>query len=227
MSKRRRRQKQTPERRRRRLGRQAPGPGNVSMDELLKRFGTTDSLSGSTSDAGQEDLIGDAAGIVRQRQYAEIWKRRHASEHASDEEADLAMEGMQDMDLNEETSDEDERIAHAMEEHPEYHAFFDDPDLLNKDGCTKDGVNPFVHVSMHAIVEGQLAGGEPPQVADYLRRLQAAGLSRHDAVHEIARAVSEMIYHMLREETLYDEARYLARLEKLVGQVEKEAKPQR
>ena len=49
------------------------------------------------------------------------------------------------------------------------------------------------HVTLHVIVENQLALGDPPQARAALARLRAAGLGRHEAVHAIA---SVLVRHL-------------------------------
>jgi hypothetical protein len=185
-----------------------PDPSRL-QDDLIKRFGETDLLG----EGGEgQDLLANPAGHVRQEVLHDLWKRR----------GEMTQEGAVDADSEaEKQAAEDGRLVASMEEHPEYHEFFEDPSRLDANGCTKDGVNPFAHISMHAIVEGQLTAGTPPEVREYLKRFQTAGLSRHEAVHRVALVVSEMIFDTLKNERPYDEARYLEGLRKQLKHVEK------
>lgn len=112
-------------------------------------------------------------------------------------------------------SGEAARLAEAMQEHPEYRVAWESADELGEQEYTIDGVNPFVHVSMHVAVERQLADGDPPETAATLARLTAAGLDRHAAVHRIADALVEQINHMQREHRNFDRAAYLRALKEL------------
>ncbi|RKY81582.1 hypothetical protein DRQ11_15260, partial [candidate division KSB1 bacterium] len=50
--------------------------------------------------------------------------------------------------------------------------------------------NPFLHVTLHAVVENQIKQNDPPGVRIVLNQLTAKGHSQHEAVHEIARVLS-------------------------------------
>ncbi|MDQ6968553.1 MAG: DUF1841 family protein, partial [Mariprofundaceae bacterium] len=42
------------------------------------------------------------------------------------------------------------RIARVIKMHPEYHSFFDDmEDFLDRDFEMNDGMNPYLHLSLH------------------------------------------------------------------------------
>ena len=58
--------------------------------------------------------------------------------------------------------------------------------------------NVRVHASFHAVIENQLASGDPPQAADTLKRLRGEGLDRHEAIHAIGSVLSEVMYHAMK-----------------------------
>ena len=107
------------------------------------------------------------------------------------------------------------RLAQVMEQHPEYRVAWESPEAISDRDYTIQGVNPFVHVTMHAVVENQIAEGEPPETAATLERLTAAGLPRHEAVHRIANAIVEQIWNMQRENRGFDRPAYIRALRKL------------
>jgi len=53
--------------------------------------------------------------------------------------------------------------------------------------------NARLHSAIHVVVENQLALGEPTAVGQTLGRLQREGLTRHDAIHAIGGAISELL----------------------------------
>jgi hypothetical protein len=53
--------------------------------------------------------------------------------------------------------------------------------------------NDRLHAAIHVVVENQIALADPPEVGETLQRLQREGLSRHDAVHAIGAAVTELL----------------------------------
>lgn len=51
------------------------------------------------------------------------------------------------------------------------------------------GGNPSVHAHLHAIVENQIAVGEPTATGTAVARLMEAGLHRHVALHAVMRVL--------------------------------------
>lgn len=78
--------------------------------------------------------------------------------------------------------------------------------------------NARLHAAIHVVVENQLAQGEPGAVGDTLRRLQREGLTRHDAIHAIGAAVTELLLELSSAPGADAKAtttRYIERLSKL------------
>jgi hypothetical protein len=46
--------------------------------------------------------------------------------------------------------------------------------------------------------------------------LMRQGLSRHEAIHQVGRVLSEEIFHLLKDERPFDEAGYIRKLRQLV-----------
>jgi hypothetical protein len=113
-------------------------------------------------------------------------------------------------------SDEDRRTAAAMAEHPEYTPLWERLDQLSDAEITAGGSNPILHVTMHAAIESQIAGGEPPEVAQTVWALERRGLSHHEAVHRVASVLAGEIWHVMQERRPFDPARYATRLTDLV-----------
>ena len=113
-------------------------------------------------------------------------------------------------------TDEDRRTAAAMVEHPEHAHLWDRLDRLSDAEITKDGTNPILHITMHAAVESQIVGGEPPETGQIVTALERRGLSHHEAVHRVASVLTDEIWHMMNERRPFDRARYTAALAKLL-----------
>jgi hypothetical protein len=75
--------------------------------------------------------------------------------------------------------------------------------------------NPKLHALFHAIVENQLAAGDPPEVAQTLERLLAGGASRHGAIHALASVVAEEVFAVMKEQRVYDRKATSAALARL------------
>jgi len=120
-----------------------------------------------------------------------------------------------------ELTDEDARLAEILRQHSEYQDVWEDAGSLGAQEVLRDGVNPFVHIYIHTVVENQLAENDPPQTAETLEALLQAGTSRHDAIHAIGRAVSDEIFGILKEKRPFDEEAYLEALQDLVREAQR------
>lgn len=113
-------------------------------------------------------------------------------------------------DAGDELTDEDEEMARAMEQHPEYRWVFeqgaDGPDEV-------DGVNPWLHVSLHSIVARQRK--LLPEVEAALTRLQQRGLTEHEAQHRVAELMTHQIWSLLHDNQPFNEQEYRAQLRAL------------
>lgn len=93
---------------------------------------------------------------------------------------------------------------------------------LVEDYHVRSGVelpNRFLHSAIHAVVENQLASGEPQEVGRALARLLAGGLDRHEAVHAIGSVVAEQVFKILKEPEVSDQNKaYCAALERLTAE---------
>jgi len=92
------------------------------------------------------------------------------------------------------------RIARVIGLHPEYHHFFNDlEDFLDRDFEVDNGMNPYLHLSLHLALEEQVAIRQPPEVAASLEFLmQRKGMDRHDALHAILEVLAETVYFAQR-----------------------------
>jgi len=110
----------------------------------------------------------------------------------------------------EELSGEDAETARALQQHPEYHAYFalgaEAPDEL-------DGMNPWLHVMMHATVERQRH--LLPDVEAAITRLQRRGLTEHEAQHRVAEILTHQIWFILHERQPFNEEEYLQQIRAL------------
>ena len=96
--------------------------------------------------------------------------------------------------------DEDERRA-AVRRHHRGRVLRIHPKEMNVD----------IHASLHAIVENQIALGDPEVTARTVDRLVAAGLRRHVAIHMIG----EVLLRTMTSGVPYDAERYGAALDAL------------
>ena len=76
--------------------------------------------------------------------------------------------------------------------------------------------NLTAHAVFHSIVENQIAEGLEP-VLRAMVRLTDDGLSRHDAVHDIAFVAAEHVHDLLKskDDAMTSQSRYIAAVERL------------
>jgi len=110
------------------------------------------------------------------------------------------------------------RIARVIEMHPEHHHFFDDmASFLDRDFHVDDGMNPYLHLSLHLALEEQVATKQPPEVPQALEHLmRVKGIDRHAALHHILEILAETVYFSQRQGNDPDVMLYLTRVQELI-----------
>jgi len=110
------------------------------------------------------------------------------------------------------------RIARVIALHPEYHHFFLDlEDFLDRDFEVDDGMNPYLHMSLHLALEEQIAIHQPPEVGAALESMmQHKGMDRHDALHAILEVLAETVFYAQRRGGEPDVLAYTAGLKELM-----------
>jgi hypothetical protein len=118
---------------------------------------------------------------------------------------------------------EDAVTVEVLKQHPEYFDLWEQAELLPPDEeVLRDGVNPFLHVTIHATVENQIANGDPPQTAETLEAMIQAGYDRHEAIHAIGSLIAEQIFEIMAHDQPFDLESYVEALRELA-----QAKPSR
>ncbi len=110
---------------------------------------------------------------------------------------------------------EEQRFADAMQAHPEYHNAWEFSDVVGPAPYEVEGVNPYLHITAHVMIESQLEADDPPEVAQALQRLRRNGIDRHQAAHQIAAELFEVMFPALKEGKAFDIQRYRKRLRRL------------
>lgn len=122
--------------------------------------------------------------------------------------------------MPDETPGLSERAAReiALKYHPEWRRAMRKgglpPPLVGDNG---EFINAELHLTIHTIVERQLASDAPHGVVAIARQLEQLGLSQHDIRHEIGRAAASQLWYLLQEGSVFDEPRYLAELQAIVA----------
>lgn len=103
--------------------------------------------------------------------------------------------------------------------HPEYHPLLaDEEQALGHDYNPEQGqTNPFLHMGMHIAIREQLSTHRPVGInAAYEALLKRLG-DVHEAEHRMMECLGEAMWLAQRNNTLPDEAAYLACLQALPG----------
>ena len=106
--------------------------------------------------------------------------------------------------------------ADLISQHPEYHAFVEQPErFVERDFSPEGGkTNPFLHLALHLAVAEQLAIDQPPGIRAQFERLRVARDDEHAALHAILECLGEVVWHAQRHGTSPDAALYLACVER-------------
>lgn len=110
---------------------------------------------------------------------------------------------------------EERRFADAMQAHPEYHNTWEFSDVVGSAPYPSEGVNPFLHIAAHAMIEAQLEADDPPEAAQALARLRSNGVDHHQAIHQIAAVMFEVMFPVLKVGKVFDIQQYKKRLRRL------------
>ena len=112
---------------------------------------------------------------------------------------------------------EEALFAEIMLLHREHHPLFDLGErAMEIDFSARRETNPFLHTSLHAVVEQQLLSRQPPEIEEALLALQSRGESRHDAIHQIGAILAQTLYDAVTQNRPIDEAGYISKLKELI-----------
>ncbi len=111
---------------------------------------------------------------------------------------------------------DDARLAQALRDHPEYYSVWEHLTEFGQEKVERDGVNPLLHAMMHTVVENQAALNEPPEVRAVLEYKTARRTPRHQVVHEIANAFTELLWVVLHDRQPFDNNAYRRKLAKML-----------
>ena len=131
-------------------------------------------------------------------------------------------------------SPEDRKIAEIMLAHEEFHNQFEIADLLSEHEYDPEReVNPFLHVTLHAITETQLENRDPIEVFQFYNAMRKKKASHHEAMHLIGVVFTPLMFDTIRGKKPFDLEEYRSRLkkfkalnpEKIFASIAKEEEP--
>lgn len=118
---------------------------------------------------------------------------------------------------NKKLEGEEAVFGRIMQEHPEFHATFNlgEP-AFGIDFASRNEVNPFLHISLHAVVEQQIADRNPAEVEQAYQAILEWGDSRHESIHRISGILAEVLFEAIQKKSPIDDAGYLRRVRELI-----------
>jgi hypothetical protein len=112
--------------------------------------------------------------------------------------------------------DEQQRLAKIMAEHEDdLNLHFENAHLVydpEQDSDTE--YDPFLHITVHAIVEAQLEVGDPIEVVQFFNAMRQKKYHRHDAIHLVGQILSYFIFEMTENQKPFDLETYRRLLDK-------------
>ncbi len=110
-----------------------------------------------------------------------------------------------------------EMMADAMRAHPEFDPFWPQGEpMFHPQEIDGYVVNPLVHTSLHVIIEKQLMDQDPPEAMLALNILLEKGISRHEAIHQLAGIWGNIYFRSVRRGELLEESSYFEELKAII-----------
>jgi len=112
--------------------------------------------------------------------------------------------------------DEERHMAEAMLLHEdEFLNVFEFADVLHEREFYPDtDVNPFLHITIHAVIENQLAAKDPIEVFQFYNSMRNKKCSHHDTIHLIGAILVPLIFDTMKNQAPFDNDRYVSMLKK-------------
>ena len=102
--------------------------------------------------------------------------------------------------------DEQQRLVKIMVDHEgELLKQFEHADLTHDPGLNPElGYDPFLHISIHLVVETQLDQNDPLEVVEFFNAMRRQKYSRHDAVHLIGQILGYFVFEVMENQKPFD-----------------------
>jgi len=112
----------------------------------------------------------------------------------------------------------EKKIVTLIQEHPEYHAFFANPNQ-SRDAvfsAEQDEVNPFLHLGLHLSLQEQVTTNRPKGITAIYRDLVQNFGDTHHAEHHMMEILANSLWQEMNEKSFFDEKNYIKQLKKLL-----------
>jgi tetratricopeptide (TPR) repeat protein len=170
---------------------------------------------------GMEDSLLETLRGVNRKHFHDIWKRAQSGE----------LQGL---------TDEEQHLGRIMLDHSdEYFNQFEFADALaNHEYNPETGVNPFLHVTLHAVAERQVQDRSPIEAFQFYNAMLRNKCSRHEAIHLLNIILVKFIFQTLKEKVPFPldsyrkmlkeyKSRRPEKIERLVEDIQFDERPER
>jgi hypothetical protein len=102
-----------------------------------------------------------------------------------------------------------------VEHEDELYKQFEHADLTYDPKANPDtGYDPFLHITIHSIVEAQLADNDPLEVVQFFNAMRRKKYSRHDSIHLVGQILTCLVFELLEHDKPFDWETYRKLLNK-------------
>ncbi len=114
----------------------------------------------------------------------------------------------------------DRQLADIMLEHKDiYYEHFENPREESLEECSaEDGIDPYMHVIIHTVIEFQLKSGDIAQIDQFYESMRQQKILRHEVIHLIGCFLSDLLYEVIVEDQPFDQQRYETLLARYTSQ---------
>lgn len=168
-------------------------PEKVVFDDPQERWSiafSEDDEDVEGLDPGEDDDVHKVLWEMNRQHMHSIWEKAKAG-HLED------------------LSEEESLLARIMLEHEE--EFFNDfefSDVLDAKYDPEEGVNPFLHICIHSVVENQLSGHDPMEAFQFYNAMRNRKCSHHEAIHLIGAILAPLMFSTLKDALPFDTETY-------------------
>lgn len=107
-------------------------------------------------------------------------------------------------------------VAEVIAQHPEYHAFLDEAEQLQRDFAPEQGeTNPWLHMAMHITLGEQLGADRPAGIRSVYQQIVTRFDDHHSAEHAMMECLGVVLWEAQRGSGTPDEQAYLECLQRL------------
>ncbi len=117
---------------------------------------------------------------------------------------------------NEKLEPLEKQLWNLIQEHPEYHEIFSNPEKFSDHTFADEDENPFLHLGLHLTLLEQVSTNRPKGITAVYKDIIHTMGDVHHAEHHILSILSQQIQALVQTNKPMDEKVYLKQLKKLL-----------